>query len=121
MEHKREVGRRHEERMLREQEASESRRAARAQSVEEHAQRKVANDVRVRALLESLRTVHPQQCLELLSAEELDLPLGIVPDDLVPVGAEARGLTSTQKARLVLRIGKRKGAWAELLMLLQGE
>lgn len=120
VDHKRKVARQHEARTLREQEASEIRRAARAREVEGHAQRKVANDKRMRELLETLRAMDQQQRLELLCAVDIDVPLGIVPDDLVPVTAEAKALTGPQKSRLVLRIGKRKGAWAELQRQLQG-
>lgn len=111
---KQETARRHEERARQEQEAARLRREAHAREVVAHAERKVVNDTLAMEWLAAMRSLTPQGRLERLCAEQLDASIDILPREMVPVDADVTLTTSAEQARLLQRIGARRGAWADL-------
>ena len=75
----------------------------------------------INAFLDSFSQCDEKSRLLTLASEELNMPLDVIPPDLIPVNPEiVSTLSAEDKDRLVARIDRRRGVWGELKEMLSG-
>ncbi len=103
-----------------EQEAAAERAAEREMEAQAHRDRKAQREPRRRAFLAGLAELRPARLFERLLDDDLELPIDAVPAEMIPLDTPTlSGLDPSVRARLVEKIGNRRGVWDELKKRLQ--
>jgi hypothetical protein len=103
------------ERVKEREEKKEEIRIATQEKVKDRLEKSSQRKSEINDFLDSFSQRDEKSRLSTLASEELNMPLDVIPPDLVPVNPEiVSTLSEEDKDRLVARIDRRRGVWGEL-------
>ena len=103
------------ERVKEREEKTEKIRIATQKKVEDRLEKSSQRKSEINAFLDSFSQCDEKSRLLTLASEELNMPLDVIPPDLIPVNPEiVSTLSAEDKDTLIARIDRRRGIWGEL-------
>ena len=94
---------------------TEKIRIATQKKVEDRLEKSSQRKSEINAFLDSFSQCDEKSRLLTLASEELNMPLDVIPPDLIPVNPEiVSTLSAEDKDTLIARIDRRRGIWGEL-------